>query len=459
MNQQRRLPSVDRVLNDPAVAEMVQRYGRGAVKDAVQACQERWRNRGGDDALDNLAEPSAYAAVIERELTPSFPRVLNMSGTLLHTNLGRALIDPELAVSALEAASHPVALEYDLGAGSRGDRDKPVIDRLCRLTGAEDGTIVNNNAAAVLLVLNTLGLGKHVPVSRGELVEIGGSFRIPDIIERAGCRIREVGTTNRTHPKDFADAIDDSVAMLLKVHPSNYHIDGFTREVTLPELAEVAAPHSLPVVVDLGSGALIDMQRYGLPHEDTPGEVLSQGADLVTFSGDKLLGGCQAGFVVGRRDLIAQLKQNPLKRALRPDKITLLLTDSVLKAYEDAATLEQKIPFLRALALPLERIHGEAERLAHQLSEQLQAQGPGLQINAEPNPCQVGSGSLPSAVVESACVAIRSDSDKVLRTLVERLRSLSTPIVGRLSDGTLKLDLRSCDDWSLAEATLAELTL
>src|SRR5690606_39167447 len=272
--------------------------------------------------------------------------VFNLTGTVLHTNLGRALPAPELFDAVRDLATRPMNLEFDLTTGVRGVRDAPVVRRLVLLTGAEAATVVNNNAAALLLVLNTLAHDRPVPVSRGELIEIGGSFRLPEIMERAGCRLLEVGTTNRTHPADFRRALAERPALLLKVHPSNFHISGFTRAVSTRELAGIARGAGVPLCVDLGSGTLVDLARWGLPHEPTPAEVLRHGADLVTFSGDKLLGGVQAGLIVGRRDLIDALNANPLKRALRPDKVTLALLDRTLALYEEPDTLPMRLPLL-----------------------------------------------------------------------------------------------------------------
>lgn len=451
MTEQRRLPSIDQLLSSDALAPLIDQHGRAAVKDAVTTLQNSWRESG--EIPPFARDATAYGALIAPTFTTGYPRVLNMTGTLLHTNLGRALIGREIAAAAINAASHPIALEYDIDAGARGERDASVTERLCRLTGAEAATIVNNNAAAVLLVLNTLAEGKEVPVSRGELVEIGGSFRIPDIIARAGAKIREVGATNRTHPRDVEAAIGAETGMLLKVHPSNYHIEGFTRQVSLSELADIGKRHAQCVVEDLGSGALIDVSRYGLPHEPTPAESLAAGADVVTFSGDKLLGGVQAGFIVGRADYIAKIRANALRRALRPDKITLVIANEVLKAYEHPEQLESKIPLLAMLAKPVSAI----ERAAAQLAAHLQPHLPEFSVSSKTCNCQVGSGSLPSATVPSAAVAISHKQDRALRDLQAAMRELSVPVIGRLHDGELLLDLRSCDDWPLAQSVLAEL--
>jgi L-seryl-tRNA(Ser) seleniumtransferase len=377
-----------------------------------------------------------------------------MTGTIIHTNLGRAQISRAMAQAGVDAAINPVTLEYDLGESRRGDRDAVIEPMLCALTGAEAATVVNNNAAALLLVLNSLGLGRSVPVSRGELIEIGGSFRLPDIIERSGCRIREVGTTNRTHPDDFAQAIDESTALLLKVHPSNYRIEGFTRSVATPTLAAIAHERDLPLVVDLGSGALVDLVRFGLPHEPTIAETLKHGADIVTFSGDKLLGSVQAGLIVGRRDLIERIKRNPLKRALRCDKITLAILHYTLRLYQDPERLAAELPLLATLTKPVGALMANARRVAKSLTHRL---GAPFVVDATESRCQIGSGALPDATLPSAAVTITAPADSDLTRIAARLRALDTPVLGRLHDGVLSLDVRTIDDVDALCATLDRL--
>lgn len=329
----------------------------------------------------------------------------------------------------------PVAIEYDLEAGGRGERDDLVRELLAELTGAEASVLVNNNAAAVLLVLDTLARGGEVIVSRGELIEIGGAFRLPDIMAATGAKLREVGTTNRTHLNDYIDAINEDTRMILKVHPSNYRIEGFTKEVSAAELAPIARERGIPLVNDLGSGTFADLTEYGLPREQTVRDAVSEGADIVTFSGDKLLGGPQAGLAVGRADLIARLKKNPLKRALRLDKIRLAALEAVLRDYR----ANRPNPTEVFLGRPLEEIVSAANTLAPQLAQHL-----GDQFVVEPAECesQVGSGASPTATMPSAGLAIRPSGSVSLVELTAALRCLDEPVIGRIRDGALLLDLR-----------------
>jgi L-seryl-tRNA(Ser) seleniumtransferase len=443
---------VDRLLREPRLAAALARHGVGVVKDVVRT--ELARARAGAETVSDW--PARIEAALEGRFGRGLVPVFNLTGTLLHTNLGRAEIGERLARTALASATRPVALEFDLETGERGDRDRLVEPMLCALTGAEAATVVNNNAAAVLLALNALARGREVPISRGELIEIGGSFRMPDIIERAGCRLREVGTTNRTHARDFEAAIGPETALLLKVHPSNYRIEGFAAEVATPALAEVAHRHALPLVVDLGSGALVDMAKFGLPHEPTPRETLAQGADVVTFSGDKLLGAVQAGLIVGRRDLVERIRRDPLKRALRCDKITLAILRETLKLYQSPEPPIADIPFLRALARPLADVENAAHRVRAKLAGRLDE---GWRLDVVASRCQVGSGALPDATVPSAAVRITAPADRALQALAEALRRLEPAVLGRVHDGALFLDLRALDETNELERTLEAFTL
>ena len=439
----RRLPSVDRILQHAAMREAVRDWGLKTVKSAVVTLQDDLRAADASHIPDWASDPGAYEAHVGTWLSAhvghGYAPVFNLTGTIIHTNLGRSLLDPGMLTDALAAAARPVTLEYDLRAGRRGHREGIVAHRLRLLTGAEAATVVNNNAAAVLLVLNTLARGKEVPVSRGELIEIGGSFRLPEVMERAGCTLREVGTTNRTHPDDYRRAIGDDTALLLKAHPSNYRIEGFTREVSVREMASIAHGKGLPVCIDAGSGALIDLTRFGLPREPLPQDLLAAGADLVTFSGDKLLGGPQAGIIVGRRDLVEQVNANPLKRALRLDKLALVLLDATLKAYEGDEAVA-KIPLLRNLDVSMDELERRASEVAKALRNIRDAQ-----VDAGASEAQLGSGALPGQLLESRAVTVGFAHAKRLRELEGALRQLQPPVIARIVEDRLVLDMRGAE--------------
>lgn len=447
-----RLPSVDKIVSAPEMAALARRRGLATVKWAVRALQSELRATGEppDWASDPAGYASAAATWLDRKLGHGYVTVFNLTGTIVHSNLGRSPLDEEITAAALRAATRPLTLEYDLGGGKRGDREGIVAHRLRLLTGAEHATVVNNNAAAVLLMLNTLAHGRNVPVSRGELIEIGGSFRLPEVMARAGCELREVGTTNRTHAGDYECAVDEATGLLLKVHPSNYAIAGFVNAVSVADVAVVAHRHGLPLGVDAGSGALLDTRRFGLPHEPTAGELLAAGADLVTFSGDKLLGGAQAGIVVGRRDLVTAMNANPLKRALRLDKLALHLLDATLMAYEDESNVVEKIPLLRSLSLPMAELERRAQAVAQVLGCYREAS-----VAVETAQSQLGSGALPGQLLESRAVTVRFASAGQLREFEALLRTLRPAVIGRINAGRLWLDMRGAEPLDELVATLS----
>jgi len=453
----RDLPSVDLVLKTALAETLKVRFGRSALTDAIRAELEDARAtvRAGvapTPAPDEIALSACRR--LEAAERSNLRPVFNLTGTVLHTNLGRAILAEAAVEAATRAMREAVALEFDLATGKRGERDDHVRDLLCTLTGAEDATVVNNNAAAVLLVLNSLALGREAVVSRGELIEIGGAFRMPDIMARAGSKLVEVGTTNRTHPKDYVDAFGPGTGIVLKVHTSNYRIEGFTAEVDAPRLAEIAHAAKLPLFHDLGSGTLVDLSRYGLEKEPTVGEAVAAGADIVTFSGDKLLGGPQAGFIVGRRELIARINRNPMKRALRVDKIRLAAIEATLKLYRDPDQLAERLPTLRFLTRTREEIEAQALRLLPAVAK---AVGHDFKVVIQACSSQIGSGALPLATVASTGLAVRTSlRGGMLERLAARLRDLRMAIIGRIENDALILDLRCLSDEPAFLSVLAE---
>lgn len=479
---------MDRLLRHADAEPLITQSGRTVVTDAVRHvlaearaalaaghAAKQGRAAEGSTA-ENVGEPSVgkdsgeegseavllrrVALRIEAEARPSLKPVFNLTGTMLHTNLGRAPL-PREAVDAMTAAAlRPTNIEFDLGSGDRGDRDDHLEATLCRLTGAEAATVVNNNAAAVLLVLNTLALRKEVPTSRSELIEIGDSFRIPEIMTRAGCRLREIGTTNRVHLRDYVEAIGPRTGLVMKVHASNYAVVGFTSSVPEAEIARVCHERQMPFVIDLGSGTLVDLGKYGLPHEPTASEALASGADVVTFSGDKLLGGPQAGIIVGRKTLVQRIKRNPLRRALRVDKVTIAALSAVLALYRDPDRLAERLPVIRLLGRPLAEIRAVAERLKPAVAA---AVGPDASVQVVDCSSQIGSGALPTAGIPSAGLAVRHLAGRRAGSALQRIaaafRSLPVPVIGRVQDNAFILDVRGLDDEDAFTAQLAKLSL
>lgn len=467
----RQIPSVNELLSRPAVQALLAQWPRAAVVLALRdltadlraslqtAAGEGNGGEGGEAALQLLKDGKALSAELARRLTTrNLRRVINATGVILHTNLGRAPLPREALAALEEVGLYYSNLEYDLEAGERGSRHAHVERLLCRLTGAEAALVVNNNAAAVLLCLDTLAVGREVIVSRGELVEIGGSFRIPEVMARTGARLVEVGTTNKTHPRDYEDAITSETALLLKVHPSNFRVVGFTREVEREELVEIGHRHGLPVMEDLGSGVLVDLAPFGLPSEPTVQKSVTAGLDLVTFSGDKLLGGPQAGVIVGRADLVARLARNPLARALRIDKLTLAALEATLRLYLTPELALQRIPTLALLVEPEEEVRARAEELARLLRAAGLEREAGVEVVADPS--EAGGGALPTAHLAGWAVALSPRGVKV-EDLECRLRAGSPPVVARLQQDRLFLHLRTVRDEELIplrEAVLQALT-
>jgi len=439
------IPSLDRLLNETAFAPLLDQYGRTLVTAALRGELLLLRQRAGGgglhfDALSNESIARSVGSTLERSTRPRLRAVFNLTGTVLHTNLGRALLSDTAVQSVIRALTAPVNLEFDLNSGGRGDRDDLVEPLLCELTGAQAATVVNNNAAAVLLMLNTLANRREVILSRGELVEIGGAFRIPDVMRSAGAKLIEVGTTNRTHASDYAHAMGARTALLMKVHTSNYRISGFTASVGVAELAALGSTRGVPVAIDLGSGSLIDLNLLGLPKEPTVRDAVAAGADLVSFSGDKLLGGPQAGIIVGRADLIRRLKKNPLKRALRVGKLTLAALEPILALYRAPERLVGRLTTLSLLTRNAAAIEAQARRLLPMLEAALGGQ---FAATASPMQSQIGSGALPVDQLPSYGFRIaKAGSGGSLGRLEAMLREVPRPILGRYADKALWLDLR-----------------
>jgi L-seryl-tRNA(Ser) seleniumtransferase len=440
------LPSIDRLLGTSWVRWLLERHRREFVVDALRrACDGlRAEIRAGSAAAGPIGPEieRRTIAAIERAIRVLPVEVVNATGVVLHTNLGRALLPDEAVEALARVAGRATALELDLPTGGRGDRDSIVEEDLIALTGAEAATVVNNNAAAVLIALNTLAEGREVVVSRGELIEIGGSFRIPEVMAKSGATLREVGTTNRTHPKDYADAIGPRTAALLKVHTSNYRVVGFTAEVSLEQLVAIGRERGVPVIEDLGSGALVDLSTFGLPREPVVAERVARGADLVAFSGDKLLGGPQAGILVGRKDAIARVKKNPLRRALRPGKLTLAALAAVLGLYRRSPSLLQALPTLRWLTRPIAEMEEVGGAAALLLREGL---GGEYSVELADSLAEIGSGALPTEALPSKVLVVRHARLAPLE-IAARFRSARPPILGRVQGDRFLLDLRGIFD-------------
>jgi L-seryl-tRNA(Ser) seleniumtransferase len=450
----KQLPSVDEVLKEDRTKQWLGSYPRVLVLEAIRAAIDARRKailqsadsktgRTIDDALFSIAGVLNHAETILRDLSePSLKPVINATGVIVHTNLGRSILSEKAIQRVIEVSRSYSNLEYDLSAGERGKRHVHVENILTRLTGVEAATAVNNNAAAVLLCLNTLARGKEVIVSRGELVEIGGSFRVPDVMERSGAILREVGTTNKTHLKDYEKAINEKTGLLLKVHASNYKIVGFTKEVPTEELVKLGKKRGLPVMWDLGSGSLVDLRTFGAGDEPTVQQAADTGVDVLTFSGDKLLGGPQAGLIVGKKAWLDPIRSNPLTRALRLDKMTLAALDATLSQYLDRGKAAHEIPTLWMLTQPLTEIVRKAELLSSGLK---QIDNAGLSVSIQDDTSQCGGGALPTGHFPTKTVCIRHRSLSA-NQIESRLRTGKPHIISRIKEGMVIFDPRTLND-------------
>ncbi|MYE87511.1 L-seryl-tRNA(Sec) selenium transferase [Candidatus Poribacteria bacterium] len=446
----RRIPAIEQLLSRKPFLAMEEHYSRDLITEALRTVTAEVRRQILNAEIMQPPDESAYTALVRAELesltAPALRPIVNATGTITHTNLGRSLLSASASESLAQAAANYVNLEYDLDTGARGHRDQLTEPLLQRLTGCEASTIVNNNAAAVLLALNTLARGKEVIVSRGELIEIGGAFRIPDVMEASGAILREVGTTNRTHLRDYENAINEKTALILKVHPSNYQVVGFASTPTMEELTELGRQHGIPTMEDLGSGSLIDLTRYGLPYEPVVRERINAGVDVVTFSGDKLLGGSQAGIIVGRLDAIEKIRKNPLMRALRVGKLTIAALEATLRLYLNEKELTEKLPMLQRYTRSLAELRESTEKLAHQLQKIF---GDTVQVTVEDSTAQLGSGSLPVDTLPSLAVNLHVPQISA-ETLAAHFRAQPIPVIGRVQDERLRFDGRTVFETELA---------
>ena len=456
----RSIPKVDILLEDDRIQEAIVRFDRDTVMDAVREqtefVREQIRTLDEENTLCILVDGLIPEIIrrVEKMHTPDMRPVINATGTVLHTNLGRAPISREHMARLAEVACGYSNLEYDLEAGRRGERYSHFEKLLCRITGAEAAMAVNNNASAVMLILSSMAKGGEVVVSRGELVEIGGKFRIPDVMEQSGAKLVEVGTTNKTHYSDYADAVTEETKAFLKVHTSNYRIVGFTESVGIDKLIPLGQEYDLPIIEDLGSGVLIDLSKYGLTYEPTVQDSIRKGADVVCFSGDKLLGGPQAGIIVGKKKYIDMMKKNQLTRALRIDKFTAAALELVLQEYLSEEQAVQHIPVLRMITEPLD----EVARRARSLARTIRSTDIPAKVDVVSCESQIGGGSLPMERIPSMAVAIRPKHESVA-ALEDQMRHLTVPMVPRTVNDTIMLDVRTVEteDFKLIAAELQEL--
>lgn len=441
------LPSVDEVLSQKEIEELIEKYPRSIVLESIREVIDI--NRKTIVAIKTEEEAEKFSLTMEKVIEEtekkardnyalSLKKVINGTGTVLHTNLGRSLISEKIKDEIWTAASRYSNLEYDLEKGERGLRYVHLTDMIKRLTGAEDVLVVNNNAAAVMLVLSTMAKGGEAIVSRGELVEVGGSFRIPSVMALSGADLVEIGATNKTHLKDYEEAITENTRALMKVHTSNYRIMGFTESISVAELVELGKKYDLPVIEDLGSGVFIDLSKYGLEYEPTVLDSIHRGADIVTFSGDKMLGGAQAGIIVGKKKYISAMKKNQLTRALRVDKLTICALEATLRMYLDEEEAVKNIPTLNMITMPME----ELERKANLLYAEIEKLNLDADVHIEECLSQVGGGSMPLETMKSRGIAITPNNMNV-STLERKLRLSDSHIIARVYDNKYVLDVRT----------------
>jgi L-seryl-tRNA(Ser) seleniumtransferase len=448
LDSRRRLPKMDKVLSWPEITAMRSITSHNGLREAIRSVLEQLRHKLSTNTATDLS-PDAVCSLVLRAVraaeTPSLRRVINGSGVVVHTNLGRSPLAQAAEVALRDTAWGYSNLEFDLDSGERGERYVHVEKLLCELTGAEAALVVNNNAAAVMLALTSLASGHEIIVSRGELVEIGGSFRIPDVMRQSGATLVEVGTTNRTHPRDYISAITDQTALLLKIHTSNFAVVGFTAEVDTEKMARIGRESGIPTMVDAGSGCLVDLARFGINGEATIQQHLQAGADIVTFSGDKLLGGPQAGLIVGRRDLVEKMKRHQLLRALRIDKLTLASLEATLRLYRDERVALAEIPVLRMLTISRDELALRARRMLRKLRLLLPGQ---FTLTLHDGFSSPGGGSFPLLQLPSRLIEI-AIAGMTAHHLEEHLRSTTPPVVGRLQRDRFLLDVRTLTDKEL----------
>ena len=446
----RHIPAIEQLLIHGSFLAMQKQYSRDLVTEALRSVVAEIRvkilsNQEISDFLDDAQLADLTHAKLEAITSSTYLPVINVTGTIIHSNLGRSLLSASACEGLLQAGGNYVNLEYDLERGNRGHRDLITEPLLQRLTGCGASTVVNNNAAAVLLTLNTLGRGKEVIVSRGELIEIGGAFRIPDVMEASGAILREVGTTNRTHLRDYENAINENTALLLKVHPSNYKIVGFTMTPEIEGITELGNRYGIPTMEDLGSGTLIDLTKYDLPYEPVVRERVNAGVDILTFSGDKLLGGPQAGIIVGKSDLIQKIRKNPLMRALRVGKLTIAALEATLRLYLNEDNLTEKLPMLYRFTRSIDELRIITEKLVMLLR---QIFGEAIAVTIEESHAQIGSGSLPIETLPSLAIVLESPRISA-EALAASFRTQSRPVIGRTQDGRFWMDVRTIREQEL----------